>query len=83
MEKIENNEELQTVFQIQDPDEVMIILIRELNAIIEEIALSRIVQVTNRHKPLHDEEGEELLKYANEQLSKAIQFNEIKVWRYF
>ena len=65
MSKIQENIELQKIFQETDPEEIFKILVRELNKIIEDIALSRIVQVSNRFKPWHYKEGEEILREAN------------------
>ena len=58
MLKIQENIELQKIFQEKDREEIFKILVRELNKIIEDMAPSRIVQVSNTFKPWHDQEGE-------------------------
>ena len=73
MLKIGMNEPLHRVFQIRDLDLIIQIIIREFNRVIEEIAPSKVIQCSNRYQPWHDDEGLELMRYVNEQLSKCIE----------
>ena len=48
MLKIQENIELQKIFQEKDREEIFKILVRELNRIIEEKAPSRVVKISNK-----------------------------------
>ena len=80
---ITNNQRLQTIFELEDPEVIAATIIAEINRIIEDIAPSKVVQMKDHAEPWKDEDVKEIIGDAEKQLEKAINTNNIEEWRWF
>ena len=81
--EIENNAKLQEIFSLEDPDEIANVMVAELNRIVEDIAPSRIIQVTNKSQPWQNKETKEAIHDADKSLNNAIKYNDIVAWNLY
>ena len=77
------NDNIDTVFDYDTPDEIADILITELNNIIQTIAPSRLVQCKNRYNKWYNKDIETQADIKNKAHDKAKMTNDPDDWRDF
>ena len=83
MKEIEENEELQSVFSKECPNDIFKTLITELNKIIDKLAPSKLIQIKKKDQPYMSPELKELETELDEQLNTAIRSKDIEEWRLY
>ena len=80
---IENSELLDSIFQIEDPNEIANRIQLEINTFINTIAPQKILQFKKDHIPYYTKEILEDIQISNLLLEKAIKENNLPNWREF
>ena len=80
---IENSDLLNSIFQLDDADEIANIIQLELNVFINTIAPAKIVQFKKDYVPYYNNKIVEAVKFNNNLLENAIFTNNIDNWRLF
>ena len=71
MPMIEENTELSEIFQLQDPNEISKGRIKEMNCIINQIALEKKIQITKKSRMKLTRELLDKIKEADDQVTRA------------
>ena len=77
---VDQNENLNSIFSLEDPNAVAEIIHIELNSIIESIAPSRIIQCKDNYLPYYDNDIHETISKTNNVLTKAIKSKNNNDW---
>ena len=80
---IKNSENLNSIFNYQDPNKIANILQIELNAIIDYFTEPKIIQYSKKYVPFHNNEIKQMIDTKNKLLTNAINTKNIDDWRLF